>query len=273
VGQAALPVHFSHAGQAGCLSYDSEVAMRFGRTLCFLLAGAAFLCLPTRAPTQGHGSKEKEPVKVQVGYFHESKHEEKTLDLSKKADLDKFLSLIRETHIHELELVKPPNPMAIYWDLGLWTIVVFVLLYVILKKNAWGPILQGLQKREDNIREAAEEAKRAREETQRISAEYKAKMDQAYAEIPKLLDQARKDAQHLADDLRAKAQADIQSDRQRSLREIEMTKDQALQEITKYAANLATLISAKAIQRSLTLEDHRAQVDEAVAELGHAEKS
>ncbi len=97
-------------------------------------------------------------------------------------------------------------------------------------------------------------------------------MDQAYAEIPKLLDQARKDAQHLAEEMRAKAQADIQADRQRTLREIEMAKDQAVQEITTYAANLAPLISAKAIQRSLTLEDHRAQVDEAVAELRQAEK-
>jgi F-type H+-transporting ATPase subunit b len=273
VGQAALPVHFSHAGQAGCLFYDSEVAMRFGRILCFLIAASAFLCLPSRALTQGHGAKEKGPVKVKVDYFDGSKHKEETLDLAKKADLDQFLTLIREAHIHELELFKPPNPMAIYWDLGLWTIVVFVLLYVILKKNAWGPILQGLQKREDNIREAAEEAKRAREETKKVTADLQAKMDKAYAEIPKFMDQARRDAQHLAEEMRAKAQADIQADRQRSQREIDMTKDQALQEITKYAANLATLISAKAIQRSLTLEDHRAQVDEAVAELSQAEKS
>src|SRR5260370_42653672 len=97
-------------------------------------------------------------------------------------------------------------------------------------------------------------------------------MEQRYAQIPKLLDQARKDAQHLAEEMRAKAQADIQADRQRLLREIEMTKDQALQEITKYAANLATLISAKAIQRSLSLEDHQALVEQSIGELRQSEK-
>jgi F-type H+-transporting ATPase subunit b len=241
--------------------------------VCFFLAGLVTLWVPARSLAQKHGGHKDEAFPVKVEYYKGSDRKEEKLDLKKKQDLDQFLRLLKEEHIHELELVKPPNPVAIYWDLGLWTIVVFLLLYTVLKKNAWGPILSGLQKREENIREAAEEAKRARAETQKVTAEFQTKMDQAYAEIPKLLDQARKDAQQLAEEMRAKAQADIQADRQRSLREIDMTKDQALQEITKYAANLATLISAKTIQRSLTLEDHLAQVDEAVAELSQAEKS
>jgi F-type H+-transporting ATPase subunit b len=247
--------------------------MRIGRLLTFLLAAWVFLVIPERGLAQKHGKEhKKEPVKIQVGYESDDKHLTETLDLTKQADLDKFLALLKEADIHELELDKPPNPMAIYGDLALWTIVVFLLLYFLLKNKAWGPILEGLQKREDNIREAAEEAKRAREETQKVMAEYKAKMDQAYAEIPKLMDQARKDAHNLAEEMRAKAQADIQADRQRSLREIEMAKDHALQEITKYAANLATLISAKAIHRALSLEDHQALVDEAIGDLSQAEK-
>jgi F-type H+-transporting ATPase subunit b len=247
--------------------------MRVGGMLGFLLAGCVFLAIPARGPAQKHGKEhKKEPVKIQVGYVKDDKHLEKTLDLTNKTDFGEFLTLLNEAHIHELELVKPPNPMAIYGDLALWTIVVFLLLYLILKKKAWGPILEGLQKREDNIREAAEEAKRAHAETQRVTAEFQAKMDQAYAEIPKLLDQARKDGQHLVEEMIAKAQADIQADRQRLRREIEMALDQALQEFTKYAANLATLISAKAIQRSLSLEVHQALVEESIGELRRAEK-
>src|SRR5579859_7815527 len=49
-------------------------------------------------------------------------------------------------------------------DIGnsLWTIVIFVLLLVVLGKFAWGPILQGLQGREQFIREALEKAKQDR---------------------------------------------------------------------------------------------------------------
>src|SRR5260370_4063487 len=49
-------------------------------------------------------------------------------------------------------------------DLALWTLVVFLLLFFVLSKYAWGPMLEGLKKREENIRSALEDAQRAREE-------------------------------------------------------------------------------------------------------------
>jgi F-type H+-transporting ATPase subunit b len=161
-----------------------------------------------------------------------------------------------------------PNPMEFRYDTAVWALVVFVLLLVILRKAAWGPILEGLQKREETILSAVEEAKRARAETERVTAEFKLKMDQAYAEIPKIMDEARRDAQALAEEMRAKANQDIQTERARLRREIDIAKDQALQELWSQAAQLATLISAKAIGRSLNDDDHRRLIDEALAEMG-----
>jgi F-type H+-transporting ATPase subunit b len=67
--------------------------------------------------------------------------------------------------------------------------------------------------------------------------------------------------------MRAKAAADIQAERQRLRHEVEMAKDQAIKEIWEQAANLATMISAKAIGRSLTDDDHRRLLDEAMGEM------
>jgi len=47
-------------------------------------------------------------------------------------------------------------------DTGVWTLVLFVLLFLVMKKLAWGPMLEGLQKREENIRKAIDEADAAR---------------------------------------------------------------------------------------------------------------
>jgi F-type H+-transporting ATPase subunit b len=164
-----------------------------------------------------------------------------------------------------------PNPLEIRYDTALWALVVFVLLLVILRKTAWGPILEGLQKREETILGAVEEAKRARAETARITADFKAKMDEAYAEIPRMMDEARRDAEQLKEEMRAQAAKDIQTERQRLRREIDTARDQALQEIWTQAALLATLISTKAIGRALSAEDHRRLIDEALGEL-HAVK-
>src|SRR5215469_3433020 len=52
--------------------------------------------------------------------------------------------------------------------LGVWSIVVFVILLWFLKKYAWGPILEGLQKREHNIESAVRDAQQARDEAQQL---------------------------------------------------------------------------------------------------------
>jgi F-type H+-transporting ATPase subunit b len=158
------------------------------------------------------------------------------------------------------------------WPLGVWTVVVFLVLVVVLRKYAWGPMLEGLQRREQNIRETVEETQRAREEAQRLRGELQAEMDRAAEKVREIMDQARRDAQHATDDMLGKARVEIQKERERLHRDIHMARDQALQEIWTQTAQLATLISAKAIRRQLNSEDHRRLVDEAITELRQAGK-
>ncbi len=159
------------------------------------------------------------------------------------------------------------NILAPRFDLGLWTLVIFVLLLLLLRKTAWGPMLQGLQRREEIILGSVEEAKRTRDEMERMRTEFKAELDAAYAQIPKLMDEARLNAQRMADEMRVRANEEIQAEKQRARRELEIARDQALQELWNQAAVLATQISAKAIGRSLSEDDHRRLVDEAMREL------
>lgn len=155
-------------------------------------------------------------------------------------------------------------------DLAIWTLAVFLLLLFILRRAAWGPMLEALRKREETIRSAVEEAKVARAETQRVTAEFQAEMARKMAEIPRIMEEARRDAENLKQEMVAKATQEIQAERQRLRREVETAKDQALKEISDTAAQLATLISAKAIRRSLTPDDHRRLVDEALGDLRDA---
>ena len=160
--------------------------------------------------------------------------------------------------------------LAPRFDLGIWTIVVFVLLLLVLRKAAWQPMIEGLHKREESIRGSVEEARRTRDEMEQLRAHFKSELDAAYAKIPQLMDDARRDAQRMAEELRAKAMADIQAERTRLRLELDRAHDQALQDLSTHAAQLATLISAKAIGRSLTEDDHRRLIDEALAEIRHA---
>ena len=153
------------------------------------------------------------------------------------------------------------------FDLTIWSIVIFLILFVVLKKYAWTPILEGLTKREKSIEDAIEEAKKARVEMAQHKADFERQLAEANQQIPRLMDEARRAADQLREEMRANANAEIQEERQRLRRDIEVAKDQALQDIWNQAANLATLISAQVIGRSLSGDDHRRLVDDALKEI------
>jgi F-type H+-transporting ATPase subunit b len=161
----------------------------------------------------------------------------------------------------------PPNVMEFRADTAFWSIVVFLALLFILSKYAWPPILEGLKKREETIRSSIEEAKKTREEMVQLRNQFQKEMAEAQQQIPKLMEDARKKAEEMSNEIRAKAVADIQTERERLRRELEIAKDQALTELWASAAQLATLISAKAIGRSLSEDDHRRLLDESMAEM------
>jgi F-type H+-transporting ATPase subunit b len=224
----------------------------------------AFAALAAGARADEKPDAAQHPPKYKAHVLHEAKE----FDLTKQDQREALIKHLDAGEVEELEVIAPPPAvLAIFWDVTLWTIVVFVALLFILRKMAWGPMLEGLQKREDSIRSAVEEAKKAREETIRVTAQFQQEMAQKMAEIPKIMDEARRDAELLKEETRAQAGKDIQVERQRLRREIDIAKDQALQELWTQAAQLATLISAKAIGRHLSEDDHRRLVDEALNEL------
>jgi F-type H+-transporting ATPase subunit b len=155
-------------------------------------------------------------------------------------------------------------------DLGIWTLAVFLILFGLLWLMAWKPLREGLLKREHGIQAAIDEAKRAREEAQRLREQWQREMDAANDKVRDILDLARRDAQHTTEEMVGKARSEIQAERDRLRREIETARDQAIQELWNHTANLAALVSAKAIRRQLTPDDHRRLVEESLAELGKA---
>ena len=146
--------------------------------------------------------------------------------------------------------------------------MVFGVLLLVLRKFAWGPILEGLQKREQAIQNAIDEAHQARAEAQRLKDQLQGELDRAHEKVRDILEQGRRDTQQATDAMISRARAEIQTERERLRREIDLARDSILQELWSQTARLASLISAKVIRRHLTPEDHQGLVQEAIAELG-----
>ena len=76
----------------------------------------------------------------------------------------------------------------------LYTLVTFLLLLIILWKFAWGPIVKGLESREEKIHGAIEQAQRDREEAAKLLKDYEEKLKTASAEISERINRAEADA-------------------------------------------------------------------------------
>jgi F-type H+-transporting ATPase subunit b len=223
------------------------------------------------AANYGRAAEKGEPAKKYFGMVHRDGVEvEREFDPANPKEVAELAELLREGKVESLQAERPKNILAISWDLGLWTIVVFGLLLFVLRKLAWKPWLEATQRREQSIQQALLEAQRARDEAQRLRVQLQHEMDGAAEKVRQIMDEARADAQRAAEEMLGKARAEIQKERERLHREIGMARDQALQEIWNQTAQLATLVSAKAIRRQLSLDDHRRLVDDAIAELRRA---
>ena len=232
-----------------------------------ILLACGGLLLP-HCPARADDKKDaRKKYKALVHLPGEKEEQEKIFDASKPADLHELTDLLSKGEVEELQAEKDINILALSWDLGLWTAVVFILLLVVLHKMAWKPWLQGIHRRETNIKEALAEAQRARTEGQQMRAELQKEMSGAQDKVRQLMEEARRDAQRAKDEMITDARKEIQGERERLQREIGLARDQALQELWTQTAQLATLVSAKAIRRQLNIEDHRRLVDEAIAEL------
>lgn len=144
-------------------------------------------------------------------------------------------------------------------------IIVFLILFTVLSKFAWGPILKGLQDREEKIKGDLAQAQAAADEAKTTLERYQDQLAAAGDEAGKIIEKGKADAQKLAATLKEQAQAEINQLRQRAEVEIRTAKEQAINELYTQAADLATAVAGRILQREISGEDHQQLIQESLA--------
>lgn len=157
-------------------------------------------------------------------------------------------------------------PLDFKADLALWTLVVFVIFVLVLKKAAWKPLLEGLDRREDKIRADIEDAEKARRESERMLAEHAAKLEQVQEEVREILAEARRDAEHTRQELVEAAGQEAEATRRRAIEEIGRARDAALTEMFDRSADIVAAATEHVLGRALSSEDQSRLIDEALSQ-------
>lgn len=166
-------------------------------------------------------------------------------------------------------LVPSPMDPTLWWEM-LWSVVVFVIFFIVLSLLVWPQVLKALKTREQKMHDDLATAERSREEAKTLLNDYEAKLSEAHAEVRKMLDQARADADEARGKLIAEAEAESVRLRQRAGDEIRLAKQQAVQDMYAQAAELATAVAGKLLERQINAEDAQRLIDQSLKELDKA---
>jgi F-type H+-transporting ATPase subunit b len=150
--------------------------------------------------------------------------------------------------------------------LMIWTLVIFGITLFILKRYVFGPVGQAIEKRRTDIAQSIEEAERSRDEATALLEDYRTRLAEARREADALRDQGRKEGERQGQEIVSQAQAQ----RERILADAETQifaeARSAASGLRDQVATLALLAAEKVSRRSLSDDDHRRLIEEAIEE-------
>ena len=146
--------------------------------------------------------------------------------------------------------------------LYIWTIVTFLVLVAALAKFAWRPLLEALERRQDQIRKSLDDAQKAKQELEKLNVESQRILAAARTEAEQILSNTRSDANRFREELKQKAQAEAAGIVKNAEKQIELETARALQQIRTEAVDISVAIASKLLARNVSKEDNERLIEE-----------
>lgn len=143
-------------------------------------------------------------------------------------------------------------------DIGLmfWTVITFLIMVMILKKVAWGPLIKVLEDREESIRKEVEGAKSNREAMERLKSDYEKQLSDIEARSRALLQEAEQKGAAARDAILKAAEEESRKITERTRVQLEAEKDRLVVELRKEVGELSLRATEKFLQQNV---DRKAQ--------------
>ncbi len=150
----------------------------------------------------------------------------------------------------------------------LYTIVNFLILYVLLRKFLFKPISEYMESRRLHIESQLKEAKEAKEEAEKINAKYRGQMRSAKNEAQEILDRASRQGEDMREDIAKQAKEESDRIIERARREIELEKARAIEELKEHVVSLSLMAATSVIEEKAGERAHAEMVEKFIREAG-----
>jgi len=151
--------------------------------------------------------------------------------------------------------------------LMIWTLVLFLVSMGILAKLAFPKISEALDRRQKAIEESIDHAERVRVEADKLLDEYRERLQEARKQADEIMTRAQKAADVQQREGRDAAEAKATQLMEQAKRDIEAETQRAIDEIRREVADLTIQATEKVTRKTLTGDDQRRLVEDALREL------
>ena len=154
--------------------------------------------------------------------------------------------------------------------LGVWTLLVFFALLLVLSKYAWGPILSAVEAREKGIQGALDEAALRNEEAAGLLEQHRQQLADARRQANELIAEGKAAGESVRKDIEEKARAEGQAIVERARAEIERERDAALEMLRRESVELALAAASRLMQENFDQAKDRELVERYLDEVSDA---
>ncbi|MCJ8142698.1 ATP F0F1 synthase subunit B [Ancylobacter sp. A5.8] len=149
-----------------------------------------------------------------------------------------------------------------------WVAVAFVIFMgIVIKAGAFSRMGAALDQRGERIRTELEEARRLKEEAQKLVAEYKRRQHEAEEEAETIISTARAEAERLAAETKTKLEELIARRTKMAEQKIAQAEAQALADVKAAAADAAVKAAETLLAANVVGQTADRLLDDAVAEV------
>lgn len=172
-------------------------------------------------------------------------------------------------HIPALVLAASSGSFLIKPGIGLmvWTLVVFGITMLLLRRLAFPMISQALDRRQKAIEDSIDTAERTRQEAEKLLSEYRERLKEARAQADEIVQRARQAAETHEQEAKGRGQEIVTEATEKAQRDIAAATDRALSDIRREIADLTILATEKVTRKTLDESDQRRLVEEALKDL------
>ena len=157
---------------------------------------------------------------------------------------------------------------GVQWGDFLFYLIMFIIMLLIVKHFAWGPVTKMMDKRATKISNDIDSAEKARKEAEDLAAKRQTALENSRAEAAGIIDRAKQNGEQQKASIVNAANEEVKTMKANAKKDIRQEKQDALSSVKNDVAELSIEIASKIIQKELTPESQKELVDSYIEGLG-----